>query len=350
MSAVDHSLLRFVFEDARSVTCTGRAGETIHAAARRSGIALESDCLEGACGACKATLSAGQVQLQDYLDEALSDEERADGQTLLCRAMARSDCVIELPYDSTRALRRSPPRTLRARLANRREIARGVIEVDLALADDPFDFLPGQYVNLTVPGLALTRSYSMAHAAHADRCWTFAIRLLEDGAMSDWLRKAPADAALEIDGPFGHFYLRSPVRPIVMVAGGTGLAPMLAMLESLALHAAPGAEPAPPVCLLVGAGTPEELFGQDRIASLRAQGLTIDLRLAAMRSPPDWTAGHGGPVTDLLRAADVATDCDVYLCGPPAMIDAARRWLTDQGVGASRIHAERFLASGGKTR
>jgi benzoate/toluate 1,2-dioxygenase reductase subunit len=350
MSAAEGAQLRFIFEDARSVGCTARAGETVHTAARRAGIALESDCLEGACGACKATLSAGQVALQDYLQEALSDEERAEGQTLLCRAMAQGDCVIELPYDSARALRRVPARTLPARLAARREIARNVIEIDLALEAPPFDFLPGQYVNLKVTGSGLARSYSMAHAPRAEGPWTFAIRLLDSGAMSEWLRAAPEGAALEIEGPFGHFYLRAAERPILMVAGGTGLAPMLAMLEALALRHESGEGPVPPTCLLVGAGSPDELFGKDRIEGLRARGLVIDLRLAAMKAPADWSDGHDGPVTELLQAGDVAQACDAYLCGPPGMIDAARGWLTAQGVPAARIHAERFLASGSGAR
>jgi NAD(P)H-flavin reductase len=141
-------------------------------------------------------------------------------------------------------------------------------------------------------------------------------------------------------GPFGRFYLRTPVRPVLMVAGGTGLAPMLSMLDHM-VHTGASAQP---VHLLVGANRPDELFCTDRIAGYAEKGLRLTAEYAVVEPGPGWN-GAAGHVTGLLRDALVAEDSDVYLCGPPPMIEAAQRWLSAGGVDSGRVHSEKFLPS-----
>ncbi len=357
--------LTFIFEDSRSARCSARPGETALAAARRAGIALEADCMEGACGTCKARACSGAFDLGDPLEDALSNSERASGLTLLCQTVPQGDCVFELPYDSTRAMKRGPTPVRPATLVAIAEVARDVVRIEVLAEGPHVDYLAGQYANLQVEDGRIVRSYSMATRSVQGAPWVFYIRLLAGGAMSDWLRGATPGARVSIEGPFGHFYLRDPQRPIVMVAGGTGLAPMLAMLDHLAVtqgQAQNGAQdqtqtaPQSPanalsgrrgqqVLLLVGAGSDDELFGATELKRLQSHGAALDWRHAVIHPGPTWQEASGH-VTTLLREDDLDGASDYYLCGPPAMIEAARDWLSAHAVPSARIHAERFIASG----
>jgi NAD(P)H-flavin reductase len=159
--------------------------------------------------------------------------------------------------------------------------------------------------------------------------------------MTDYLRERarPGDA-MSLTGPFGHFYLRRSNRPILMVAGGTGLAPMLSMLD----HMAATGMTAQPVHLLYGGNAPEELFALDQLAEYPRRGLRLSTECIAVTAGAGWS-GPRGHVTELLRPELVAGESEVYLCGPPPMIDAGMRWLEAHSVPPRRIHAERFLAS-----
>lgn len=338
MSDSKHQLT-CVFEDGTSRTFQAAPFETIYQAALRSGLTLQTDCREGACGTCKALCSDGQVVAGDVSDEALSDEEARDGYVLTCQAKAKSSLLLEFPYPFEMSGKQA--QHVQAKVSSLDEVAEGVMRVELT-AEKPVRFLPGQYVKLTVPGQVPGRSFSFANPpSDDDTRMAFFVRLLPTGAMSDYLREhAQAGDAVAIEGPYGQFFLRPPQgRRVLMVAGGTGLAPMLSMLAVLA-----SGEPAPPaVQLLYGANRPAELFGRDQATAL---GDWVSLRCAVVEPDASWT-GDVGHVTTLLDEHAVAEpdNTDVYLCGPPPMIDAARERLLALGVPPRRIHAERFLPS-----
>jgi len=158
--------------------------------------------------------------------------------------------------------------------------------------------------------------------------------------MSDYVSgRAKAADEMAVTGPFGRFYLRTPERPIVMVAGGTGLAPMLAMLDHLIETGATDQ----PIHLLYGANTADELFALDQLEACRST-LHLTTELCVVEGA-GWN-GPTGHVTSLLRPELVAGgEVDVYLCGPPPMIDAGTEWLLANGVDDRRIHVEKFLPS-----
>ncbi len=335
--------LTLVFEDGRAVEIDARPGETAYAAALRQKIRLESDCLEGACGTCKSLCTHGSFELGEYIDEALSDAERMHGFSLACQMRPTSDCVLELPYVSSQALARLVPVEREYLLKRIEPVSQDVMRLELDRSTEAmFGYLPGQYVHLRVPGSALKRSYSMANPHDAlDACGrlSFYVKVLTAGAMSEYVsaRAKPGDL-IGVTGPSGHFYLRPPTRPIVMVAGGTGLAPMLAMLEQLA-RTATGA---PPIHLLYGVNVAAEFFGADQLERL-AQG-PLDLRIERMPVSSDGWNGPTGHVTTLLRDEMLISGAvDAYLCGPPPMVEAAQAWLRQRGV--TRIHAEKFVPS-----
>jgi benzoate/toluate 1,2-dioxygenase reductase subunit len=186
-------------------------------------------------------------------------------------------------------------------------------------------FLPGQYVNVRIPGTELTRSYSFSSAPGLGRVG-FVVRNVPDGRMSDYLaNRAAAGDAISFAGPFGSFYLRPLVRPVLFRAGGTGIAPFLSMLRSLEqtgfAHAV----------RLVYAVTNEcDLIGLDELD--RIAGAHPNFSYATAHVEPSW-----------MNRGDV----DVYLCGPPPMVDVVRGWLADTGVNPASFHYEKFSPNTG---
>jgi NAD(P)H-flavin reductase len=222
------------------------------------------------------------------------------------------------------------------------EVASSVVRLDVAPEGAPLQFLPGQYVHLAVPGTSAGRSYSFANPPAVTDRLVFYIKVLEKGVMSEYVAgRAKLGDAMPITGPFGRFYLRKAERPILMVAGGTGLAPMLSMFGHLKANLATGQ----PIRLLYGANRPEELFGLDQLKTYAAEGLNLTTELCVVGGDTSWH-GPTGHITSLLRP-DVVNggDVDAYLCGPPPMIDAGTAWLKSAGVDDRRIHTEKFLPS-----
>lgn len=329
-----------VFEDAATRVFSSTPMETVYQAALRSGLTLQTDCREGACATCKAYCSSGQADIGDISEEALSDDEAREGYVLTCQARARSDLVLEFPYPlATLAKARH---TWQAQIAELTSVADGVVR--LVLTGSVPDFLPGQYVHITVPGQVPGRSFSFAQppglagAGKGGGQMVFYVRLLPRGAMSDYLRThARVGDRMELEGPYGQFFLRpSAARRLLKVAGGTGLAPILSMLGCLP-------DPAPQVTVLYGANRPSELFGLDE---LKARGASVHTIVTGSTPGEGWT-GPTGFVTDLIDAETLPEPAgtDVYLCGPPAMIDAARAAVQNLGVPARRVFVEKFLPS-----
>ena len=340
-----------VFEDGRTARFEADETDTIYIAALKNRIRIETDCREGTCATCKGLCTDGDYYMDDYIDEALSDEEAARREVLTCQMHVTSDCVIEFPYEAALALKGAPEtrpgKVAKVELVSS-NVARLAVALDDLLGEDgggPISFLAGQYVHLGVPGTDAQRSYSFANSPIASddaESLEFFIKLLDEGVMSEYVSsRAQIGDDMKVTGPFGRFYLRPPARPIVMVAGGTGLAPMLSMFGAMIQTGATGQ----PVHLLYGANTPDELFGIDRLESYQAAGIGLILETAVVTPDESWS-GTGGHVTGLLRP-EIINDgnCDVYLCGPPPMIEAAESWLRDNGVDGDQIHAEKFLPS-----
>jgi NAD(P)H-flavin reductase/ferredoxin len=330
-----------VFEDGRTAQIEADETDTIYIAALKNRIRIETDCREGACATCKGLCTDGEYYMDDYIDEALSEDEAARREVLTCQMHVTSDCVIELPYEAALAMK-GAPETRPGKVTEIERVSSTVVRLVVAL-EGGMSFLPGQYVHLGVPGTDAQRSYSFANPPSTENeSLEFFIKLLDDGVMSDYLSsRAQTGDDIPVTGPFGRFYLRPPARPIVMVAGGTGLAPMLSMLDAISQTGATDQ----PVHLLYGVNTPDEMFGDDRLEACETAGIKLTTETAVVTPDESWD-GTSGHVTALLRPDIInGGDCDVYLCGPPPMIEAAENWLRDNGIDGAQIHAEKFLAS-----
>ena len=215
----------------RQVDC--REDQTILDACLRNGIWLPHSCTHGTCGTCKAELLDGDVDHGDASAFALMDFERDEGKLLLCQACPRGDVTIEGDVETEEGLEFAPVRDFVGTVTELRDIARETRLVRLEL-NGPMAFAPGQYVSITVPGRGVTRTYSMANPPAQDTTVELNIRRTPGGAASDgWVFATLAVGdRVELSGPYGRFVLR-PARPepAIMIAGGTGLAPILSMIR-----------------------------------------------------------------------------------------------------------------------
>jgi benzoate/toluate 1,2-dioxygenase reductase component len=208
----------------------------------------------------------------------------------------------------------------------------------------PLSFLPGQYVNVLVPGTDQRRSYSFSSPPGAET-QSFLVRDIQPGLMSTFLReRATSGTPMEFIGPSGSFYLREIRRPVLFLAGGTGLAPFLSMLGKIAETGSGGQ----PVRMVYGVSNDTDLVGVDRLEEFAARipDFAFSTCVAAEGSAH---ARKGYVMTHIEPAHLNGGEVDVYLCGPPPMVDAVRSWLAGQGVAPANFYYEKFSPSGAVT-
>ncbi|AGW95225.1 methane monooxygenase [Ralstonia pickettii DTP0602] len=339
MSTIKNVALRFRDGTTRSVAVPH--GESVLDAALAAGVPLIHQCRSGSCSSCTARLAEGQAGMRAGASSTLLRSEYEAGERLLCLTQPETDCTFDLNYESDAGAGRAVK--LNAFVDSVEKLAPNVVRLTLELAEgESFDFKPGQFIQVHVPGTDIVRSYSPASTAADLPKIELLIRLLHDGVMSGYLEnRAARDDVLELEGPYGSFFLREKVRaPHIMVAGGTGLAPILSMIDTI--RNTSGRKP--PVMLSFGCATPDTLFCLDDIG-LREQWLpNLSTRISVDRGATgDLLSGN--PV-DAIREDDAThTDTVAYLCGPPAMIEAATRRLAQIGVRPENIYAEQFAPS-----
>jgi benzoate/toluate 1,2-dioxygenase reductase subunit len=317
-------------------------GQSVLDAAIAADIPLLHQCRSGSCSTCVARLESGRAELLAGACSSLLRAEQEQGLRLLCVTEPKSACRFSLAYDSKAGA--GHPATVQCFVNAVERIASDVMRLELELAEGSWmDFRPGQFVQVKVPGTGELRSYSMATTPKDLPRLELLIRLLPGGVMSEWLlNQAAPDQVLEVTGPYGSFFLKDKVRaPHVMIAGGTGLAPMLSMVD--AIRAAPGNKP--PVILSFGCQTPQALFALEELDLRRHWLPRLDTRISVDRGTPPEGIRLGNPVEAITAADGLTADSVAYLCGPPAMIHAARDHLERLGVAPANIFAEQFTAS-----
>ncbi|MGF6840627.1 benzoate/toluate 1,2-dioxygenase reductase subunit [Paraburkholderia youngii] len=325
------------FEDGVTRLIDCEQGERITDAAIRAKLNIPLDCRDGVCGTCKAVCESGEYTTGECTDEAISAEELAQRKVLTCQMSPKSDCVIQIASSSTG----KSARMHQGRLTSIERVSESTIAFAAKLEDRVgLEFKAGQYVNVTVPGTDQTRSYSFSSGTQ-DRDVSFLVRNVPQGLMSTWLaEKAKVGAAIEFKGPYGGFYLREIGRPVLMLAGGTGLAPFLSMLDEVLKSG--GSKY--PIHLILGVNTDNDLVCVDQLERYAKQipGFTYATVIA------DKTSAHPrkGWVTDHIEAAHLNDgEVDIYLCGPPAMVDAVSKYLKDQNVNPTSFHYEKFATA-----
>lgn len=337
---------RLTTADGQCLDVCGGPGESIVEAAERAGILLPASCRGGNCGTCHAT-AAGDYELGEHSRLVLPDDEAARGGVLLCRTYARGPLEVSLPCDHSRILFGTiPERT--ATITRLDAVARDTVRLVLQLDPDPqggtgCEFEPGQFLELSPPGSTARRAYSLANTANWDGVAEMYIRLRPGGLFSEYLRTATVGSTLSTRGPQGAFGLRETgLRPRWFLGGGTGLAPLLSMLRRMADWGEPY-----PASLYFGVDTPDDVFAAAEIQQVADSLPGFGYQIAVRQPHRDWAGAIGTPVDALARdLPNVTAAPDLYVCGPPPMVDAVRRTAREHGVDQSHVIVENFAASG----
>lgn len=325
--------------------------ETVLDAAFRQGLNLVYGCKEGQCSACKCYLLEGEVSLKKYSSFALSESEEANGYSLLCRAMPDEDLVIELlHFDPDGYKMDHEIRDGRAVVAEVADLTHDITRLVLRVVEpEDFAFTPGAYVDLHVPGGdgEERRSFSVANLPD-DGTLELMIKRYPGGAIATMLEDGTIAPGTELvfTGPYGSFRLRDTDRPVLMVAGGSGMAPQLAILRQMAREGCDR-----PVRFFYGARTRADLFHLDEVRELGAA--LGDFAFTPVLSNPTDACAWDGPtgfvhevVAAALRDGEVAADVEAYLCGPPPLVDAAIDLLVDgRGLEPQQVHYDKFTTA-----
>jgi CDP-4-dehydro-6-deoxyglucose reductase len=323
--------------------------EPILAAAIRQGIALPYGCRDGACGSCKSRLVEGRVIHGAHQLKALSHEEEAAGYVLTCCASAQTDCVIEarnVPAEGQHPVLKLPSRVL-----SMERPAPDVTVLRLQLpANQNFQYHAGQYVEFILAGGA-RRSYSMANAPHAfgsPPSIELHIRHMPGGTFTDHVFSAmKVRDILRMEGPYGSFFLRDASdKPIVLLASGTGFAPIKALIQQLQ-HVGSTR----PAVLYWGCRRRVDLYQHDWCVEAAAAMPTLRyVPVLSEPAPDDAWNGRTGFVHEAVMAdlPDLSAH-QVYACGAPVMVESAQRDFVQRcDLPAEEFYADAFTSEADK--
>ncbi|MGC5255264.1 benzoate 1,2-dioxygenase electron transfer component BenC [Gordonia sp. DT218] len=333
--------IALAFEDGvtRFITC--REDQTVADASYRQRINIPLDCRDGACGTCKAFCEPGDYDGGTYIEDALSDDESAAGYALPCSMKPRSDLVLDI--SATSDIAKTQASTFTGSVVELDRLSDSTMRVAIEIPNrGDLAFLPGQYVNISVPGTDcgdggfLSRSYSFANGPHEERL-VFLVKLTPGGAMSTYLTdRAQRGDSITLSGPHGSFFLREAIRPVLLLAGGTGLAPILSMLRKL--H---DDDSDRRVHLIYGVSTDVDLVALDEIEYFAGElpGFTWDHCV----SDPGSAAANKGYVMSLIEPRHLhGGDVAIYLCGPPPMVESVRKHVGEAGIEPTGFYYEKF--------
>ncbi len=324
---------RLISAQINDQSITVERGETVLQAALRHGIEFPNSCRVGGCGTCKCRLTAGTVKELTETGYLLTADEIDQGYILACQSVPRSDIGVAIDI-STRASQR----IVAGRVVAQRKVTHDITSLRVQL-DEPMPYKAGQFANLGIEGLEEVRSYSFAAPSRDDGQVSFLVRKVPGGRFSSRVNDEDiVGRSVRLDGPSGEFWLRPSDAPLMLVAGGSGLAPILAIL-----HEALSAGVSRSVTLLFGAREARDLYALEEIASVARQwrgAFHFVPVLSAAGDDATWT-GERGLVTEKIQAL-LEPGSHALLCGPPAMVDGAVAVLREQGVRRDHIHFDRF--------
>jgi CDP-4-dehydro-6-deoxyglucose reductase len=313
-------------------------GETVLQAALREGVGLPYGCRNGACGKCAGEVISGEIEYrQDLRAAALAESE--SGKTLFCQACAKSDLEI-----AVREITQSADieiKTLPCRVEHMQLLSHDVMQLKLKLPEtERLQFMAGQYIEILLKD-GKRRAFSIANAPHDDEFIELQIRHVPDGQFGDYVFDGLKEKTLlRIEGPLGSYYLREESdRPIILMGGGTGYAPLKGMLQHAFYIGMKR-----PMHLYCGARALRDLYMHEQVSGWAKQYDNLDY-VAVLSDPAaeDNWQGETGYVHEKVVAdhPDLA-GYDVYMSGPPPMIKAGMDLFYAHGLPESQIYSDSF--------
>jgi CDP-4-dehydro-6-deoxyglucose reductase, E3 len=324
-------------------TFTVDPGETLLEAALRQGIGLPYGCRNGACGACKGVLRSGELAYGEYQDRALHPSEKAAGKALTCCTQPLSDIVFEVR--ELGGAKDLAIRTMPCRVERIEKPAEDVAILYLKLpTGERLQFLAGQYIDILLKE-GKRRSFSLGNAPHDDQLLQLHVRRTPGGAFSEFVFEQMKERAiLRFEGPFGTFFLREDSdKPMVFVAGGTGFAPIKAIIEHAFHHGIDR-----PMVLYWGVRSRKDLYLADLAPRWQAEhpGFSYVPVLSEPLAEDGWTGRTGFVHQAVLDDFPSLAGYQVYACGAPAMTDIAKQtFVAQKGLPEDEFYCDAFTPS-----
>ncbi len=313
-----------------------RADEPVLTAALRQHLNLPHSCKGGSCGACRVRVVRGRFEYPHGRPAGISAEEEGSGHALICQARALDDLVIEIR--EIRHVTDVEIRELPCRVERMQKLAPDVMGLWLRLpAIEAFAWRCGQYVDVMLPG-ERRRSFSLANPPHDAALLELHVRRARGGAFSEQVFGAMRPGALlRIEGPLGQFFYRPGDRPLLLIGGGTGYAPLKAMIREVL-----ETEARRDVSFFWGARAEADLYEDAWLRELAARHARFRYTPVLSERAADATHDSGLVHEAVLRKVAGLAGFDIYAAGPPAMIDAVRTALPAQGADPERIFFDSF--------
>ncbi len=319
-------------------------GDNLLKAALSNKLPWPHDCRVGSCGKCRCRLVSGKIKPLSDFSYVLNSEEMDSGMILACQTSLRSDVEIEVKMDNPPAAI-SKPETLEGVIASTRSLTHDILEVTIQVKGQFPKYLAGQYAEIIVPGLIdKPRSYSFAKAPDQEKKnhVSFFIRHVPNGEFTTWLHTENREGQpVSVTGPFGSFWLRDSPNPILCIAGGSGMAPIKALLEQMVNNGLNKQ-----VTYLFGARSQKDLYCLDELARIKKIFKGQFNFIPVLSQEPEgsnWDGLRGRCVDEIMNSHDFSAGTDAYLCGPPGMIDSAIEILNKNGLSNENIFYDKFL-------
>ncbi|TDJ31303.1 MAG: CDP-6-deoxy-delta-3,4-glucoseen reductase [Gammaproteobacteria bacterium] len=312
-------------------------GESVLTAALRNGYTFPYSCRNGACASCKGLVLEGAVSYPEGPPPALGPEDAAAGQALFCQAVPETDLCVSVR--EVEAVRDIPVRRLPARVSSREKLAPDVIRLDLKLpAGKRMQFLAGQYVDILL-GEGRRRAFSIANPPQDDAHLELHVRHVEGGDFTEYVfHDLQERALLRLEGPLGTFFIReASERPMIMMGGGTGFAPLKAMVEYLA-HVGETR----PIDFYWGAADEQGLYMRELPEAWARDRAELSFTPVLSEPSSDWSGRRGLVHEAVLEDHANLAEYDVYMSGPPAMINVARRDFLKRGLPVEQLYYDSF--------
>ena len=320
-------------------------GDTVMQAALRSGIGFPYGCSSGSCGSCKFELIEGEVKDSKISLSTLSKRDLKKNRHLGCQSFPIGPIRISVRTHQE-YIPTYKPEKHDAVLVERKAITRDMSEL-MFVSDGQVEFLSGQYALITIPGIKCTRAYSMSNISNKNGQWEFHVKLVKGGELSNYLLNGLSiGKKVEIDGPFGHAYVRTDNnRDVVCVAGGSGLGPMLSIVRHLSNESFAKLKR---IYFFFGSRRPEDLVCEKYLSPLGDNFRDLKIYNSVSESSREIIGNWGGHVGFIHEFVDEvlnesAPDYEFYAAGPPAMNDALVRSLQlERRVPFEQIHYDSF--------
>jgi CDP-4-dehydro-6-deoxyglucose reductase, E3 len=313
-------------------------GESVLDGALRAGLNLPHSCKGGSCGACRARLLEGRVTYPDGAPLGITPAEQADGLVLLCRARPQTELVVETFVTASPEeirIKRLPCRVERAARLSHDVMA---LYLKLPLAE-PFDFKAGQYVDIMLGG-GRRRSFSIASPPHDSRPLELHVRRAPGGEFTERVfgQAGIERALLNVEGPLGSFVYRDSAAPMLLIGGGTGLAPLKSILRHVVENALPRR-----ISLYWGVRGERDLYAHAELEALATRlGGSLSYFPVLSEPSPAWRGLTGYVHEAVLGRLEPLAAADIYASGPPAMIEVIRREFPLHGADPERVYFDSF--------